>query len=135
MSRRAAILFATASFLVGLIGGGWSVDAYWNHFANQFCINTMTAEAGMTLSELKWLRAGKTTNAFELMEVTLDGNLIGLGDFLADPRELKRDPSSIVILQKAKDYRTRYPHKSGDPVLDEGTAKAFHLLDGQKPSN
>jgi hypothetical protein len=81
---------------------------------------------------LKWLRAGKTTNVVELMEVSLDGDLIGLGAFLRDPHELKSDPVSIRVLQRARDYRTQFPHQSGSPVVDQAIIGAFHLLDGQK---
>jgi hypothetical protein len=132
MSRRASIILAIACLIFGLMAGGWSVAAYWAYSTNQFCISTLTAEAGNDLAELELLRAGKTTNAVELMEVNLDGDLIGFGGFLRDPHELKRNPLNVKILQRARDYRARFPHGSGSAEVDEAIAKAFHLLDGQK---
>jgi hypothetical protein len=127
------MILAVASAFFGLIVGGGAVYTYEQHYLNQFCVNVLTAEAGNDLAELKWLRGSETANVIELMEVNLDGDLIGLGGFLRDPHELKRDPAYIKLLQRARDYRGQFPRKSASMEVDEATAKCFHLLDGQNP--
>jgi hypothetical protein len=131
ISRRASIFLALASFFVGLFAGGGSVYAYWENLTNQLCLSAVKAQTQNAVGDLNWLRAGKTTNVVDLLEVNLDGDLIGLVGFLHNPHELRGDVVSVKILQMAKEYRTRFPHKSGSSQVDEAVANAFHLLDGQ----
>ena len=131
MSKRAAIILAVVALIVGAVAGGWSVAVFYDRFTSWLVIGSLTADASTTVSDLRYLRAGDTTNVVELLEIKLDGDLIGLVPFLADPRQFKRDPSYIKTLQRVRDYRAQFPHKSDSPEVDEGAAKAFNLLDGQ----
>ena len=128
MSKKAAIILAVAALLVGVIAGGWSVAALYGRITSRVVIGSLTSDASMAVVQLKHLRAGDTTNVIELMEIKLDGDLIGLTPFIDDPRELKSDPVYFDTLRHVRDYRTQFPHKSDLPETD----KIFTLLD-EKP--
>jgi glucose dehydrogenase len=131
MSKRAAIILAVLTLLIGIVAGGWAVGLFYGRLTTRLIVGQLTAEASTTTVILKRLRAGNTTNAVELLEIKLDGDLIGLGAMLADPREFKRDPQYIKTIQMVRDYRTQFPRKSGSPEVDAGADKAFDLLNGQ----
>jgi hypothetical protein len=131
MSKSAAIILSTITLLVGVAAGGWGAAIFYGHLMTRLCINSLTGEASTTVATLKRLRAGDETNAVELLELKLDGDLIGLGGFLADPHELKSDPLYIKTLQMAKDYRVQFPHKTDSPDIDQSVTKTFALLDAQ----
>ena len=131
MSKRAAIILAVAALFVGVVAGGWSVAFYYNRVTSWVVITKMTSEAMMSVAELKMLRTGQTTNTMELLETTIDGDLVGLTPFLNDRREFNRYPSNIKALQTVKDYRTKFPRKTDSAEFDAYAAKAFDLLNGQ----
>jgi hypothetical protein len=131
MSKNAAIILAVITLLIGVVAGGWAVGIFYGRLTTRLIIGQLTAEASTTTVTLKRLRAGNTTNAVELLEIKLDGDLIGLGAMLTDPRELKSDPQYIKTLQMVRDYRTQFPRKSSSPEVDAGADKAFDLLNGQ----
>lgn len=130
MSKRAAIILTVAALLVGVVAGGWSVAALYGRLTSRVIIGSLTSDASMTVAQLKHLRAGDTTNVIELMESKLDGDLIGLTPFIADPHDLKSDPVYFDTLRHVRDYRARFPHKSELPDTD----KIFTLLD-EKPTH
>jgi hypothetical protein len=131
MSKRTAIILAVAALIVGVVAGGWSVAFYYNRVTSWVVITKMTSEATMSVAEIKMLRAGQVTNTTELLETTIDGDLVGLTPFLTDRREFDRDPSNIKALQTVKDYRAKFPRKTDSAEFDANVAKAFDLLDGQ----
>jgi hypothetical protein len=131
MSKKVAILLAVVTLLIGGVAGGWAVGVFYERLTTRLAVSYLTAEASVTTETLKRLRAGNTTNAVELLELRLDGDLMGLGSFLDDPRELKNDPTYIKTLQTVKDYRTQFPRKSPSPEVDAGADKVFDLLNGQ----
>ncbi len=131
MSKKAAIILAVMTLLIGIAAGGWAVGMFYSRLTARLIVGQLTAEASTTTVTLKRLRAGNTTNAVELLEIKLDGDLIGLGAMLADPREFKSDPQHIKTLQMVKDYRAQFPRKTGWPEVDAGADKAFDLLNGQ----
>src|ERR1035441_4127282 len=96
MSKRAAIIRAVAALFVGVVAGGWSVAFYYNRVTSWVVITKMTSEAMMSVAELKMLRTGQTTNTMELLETTIDGDLVGLTPFLNDRREFNRYPSNKI---------------------------------------
>jgi hypothetical protein len=130
MSRRTSVILAVAAFLVGLFTGGWSVATYYGRYTDRLTINMLDANATVTVAILNRLRAGYTTNAVEILETGLDGDLICLGGFLVHPGELKRDPLTMEAIQMVRDYRLRFPHKSGSPTVDVAASKVFVVTDG-----
>lgn len=131
MSKRTAVILAVAALIVGILAGGWSVAFFYSRFTSLMVLSSLSGEASTSVAELRWLRAGDTTNVIELLEIHLDGDLIGLTPFLNDRSAFNRDPMYIKSLQTAKDYRTQFPRKSGSPDLDAAADKAFDLLNGQ----
>jgi hypothetical protein len=131
MRSRSSITFALAALIVGIVIGGGGFAALYGRFTNHFFITSSATEAVTTVVILKQLRAGNTTNAVEILEMKLDEDLMTLGSFLDNPRDLKSDPHYIKTLQMARDYRIQFPHNSSSPLVDEATAKAFGLLDAQ----
>jgi hypothetical protein len=131
MSKRVAIIFAVVSLLIGIAVGGWTVAYVYGHLTTRLAVSQLTAEASMTTATLKCLRAGETTNAVEILELQLDGDLLQLGSYLDDPHEITSDPTYIKTLQIVKDYRTQFPRKSRSIEVDAGADKVFGLLNGQ----
>ena len=66
------------------------------------------------------LRSGNTNGPIELLETRLDGAVM---TFSYD-----RDPKYDKLLQRAKEYRSKYPHKSGTPEINVAVARAFDSL-------
>ena len=131
MSKRAAIILAVATLLIGIVAGGWTVGASFGRLTTRLMVGQLTAEAGTTTATLKYLRAGENTNAVRILEMSLDNDLTGLGLMLDDPRLLKSHPQYIETLQTVRSYRIQFPRKSGSPEADAGADKVFELLNGQ----
>lgn len=128
MSKKATILIALSTLVVGTILGALGATVFQAHSSNKLAVGSLTAEATTTVGTLNRLRAGKMNEATDLLETKLDEALIGLGAFLADPRELNRDPLRRKTLEMARDYRAKYPHDSGSPIVEESIARAFSLI-------
>ena len=89
-------------------------------------INEMHAEQkiidiAMSVRLLQALRSGQTNDAIGLLETRLDGALIGY-DVLPHTAGLDK------LVRAAKDYRERFPHKSSNPDVDAGVARAFNSV-------
>jgi len=130
MKKTTAFLLALVAFIVGAACGGWGVLHYYGRFTETWAINSLAGDASTTLSTLGQLRSGGDTNAVELLEIKLDGDVVGLGAFLADIPESRRDSTDVKILKAARDYRVKFPRKTGS-ASDEGVARAFDLVKGQ----
>ncbi len=131
MSKTRAFLLALAALVIGAVAGGGGVSKFWGRFTGDLSAGSMAAEASTTVGILKRLRAGDSTNAVELLEIKLDGALIGLGAFLPNIPEARRDPLHIKVVRTARDYRAQFPRTNDSPEIAEGVAHAFTLLDGQ----
>ena len=132
MSKTRAFLFAFAALVAGTLAGGWGVSKFWERFTGDVLAGSMAAEASTTASILKRLRVGDSTNAVELLELELDGALIGIGACLRDIPDARRDPLHIKAVRMARDYRTHFPRTNGSSEMAEGVARAFTLL-GPEP--
>jgi hypothetical protein len=77
-------------------------------------------DASFDVRLLTALRSGKTNDAIELLETRLDGAVM---TFSYD-----RDTKYDKLLERAKEYRSKYPHKSGTPEIDAAVARAFDSL-------
>ncbi len=80
---------------------------------------TQTRDAGMAVALLQLLRTERTNEVIEVLEITLDGALAGLG---VSPQEIGK--AQTKTLELAKQYRAKYPRKQ-----DAGVTRAFELLD------
>jgi hypothetical protein len=81
---------------------------------------------------LESLRAGRTKDAIRMLEENLDSDIIVLAGQLRVCDEIeafKPTPQSRTALQSAKDYRLKFPHKSGDPAADDRVKNGLSYLD------
>ncbi|HWD92802.1 MAG TPA: hypothetical protein VG938_10670 [Verrucomicrobiae bacterium] len=81
-------------------------------------------DIAMNVRILRDLRSGKTNEAIDLLETQLDGDLVTF----AYPDSLKHDSKYDKFLRQAKEYRTKYPHKSGNAEIDATIARAFDTI-------
>lgn len=77
------------------------------------------------------LRGGHPTEALESLEVKLDGALIGLGSSVISAPESRRDPFENKVIQMARDYRAKYPRKTGNADVDGSVGRALQLPNQQ----
>jgi hypothetical protein len=125
------IVIALTTFILGAVGGGWGVSLFHGRMTDNLISGSLAAEASTTVGTLTRLRDGNTAEAIELLEIKLDGALIGLGAFLPEIPESRRDPLHIKAVEMAHAYRTRFPRANDSPEIADGVARAFSLLDGQ----
>ncbi len=133
MSTRSSIILAVAALIIGFTIGGLTHAAMEGRSTERLIMSSWTLEAGQSLALLKHLRADNTTNDVELLEILetqLDGELLGLGEVFLDAGS-KPDPACIKVLERARDYRAKFPHQSSSRYVDELIAKDFSLLDAQ----
>ena len=82
-----------------------------------------------TVSILQGLRDGQTNEVFKLLESHLDGEVTDFNFCYNDlPAPIQRQ-MSLVSLQRARDYRAKFPFKHTDQNIDERVANAFKILD------
>ncbi len=84
------------------------------------------------LRVLESLRAGRTKDAIRELEDGLDSDIIVLADHLRVCGEIKGfrpTPQSRSALQSAKDYRLKFPYKSGNPATDDRVKHGLSYLD------
>ena len=128
MNKKLAIFLIMLALVVGATCGFTITNCYWTHLTKAFYSNAMAAQTGTDVHLLTWLRSNDATNTIELLEVQLDGSIIGLGDYLKNCAGFDRDPTQVKILQQAKAYRTKFAHKSGSSSVDEAISNAFLLV-------
>ena len=90
------------------------------------------ASMAMEIRALESLRAGRTNDAIRQLEEALDSDIIVLAQHLRAADEGKmfqptRQP--LEALEWAKDYRLKFPHKSGNPATDDRVKNALSYLD------
>ena len=100
-----------------------------NQYLSAMITTQHSSDAGMTVAILERLRSGRTAEAIELLEWQLDGAVTGLGASLAATPRADRPPNAVSNLKSARQYRAKFPRKTGDRTTDEGVERAWSLLD------
>jgi hypothetical protein len=80
------------------------------------------AQISMKIRVLETLRTGRTEEALRLLEDGLDSDIISLGTFVKlsdETQTFKTTPGPVKSLQWAKEYRQKFPYKSGNAGTDE----------------
>ena len=132
MSKKIAVLLIVGALIAGAVAGGYGALCFYIRFTGLLVLNSSAAKTATAVSTLSMLRAGNETNAVELLEIHLDGELVTLGACLADAPVSKRDSMCLGVLQQARDYRVKYPRQSRSRQGDMAVARAFALLN-EKP--
>jgi hypothetical protein len=81
---------------------------------------------------LESLRAGRTNDAIRMLEDSLDSDIMLLaGLFRAgdETKAFKTTPGPRKSLQWAKEYRLKFPYKSGNPTTDDQVKNGLSYLD------
>jgi lipid-binding SYLF domain-containing protein len=100
---------------------------YLHDYLSAQITSQQTADASTTLLILERLREQRTAEAIELLEARLDGALINLGAAMAATPPAERVPSPFDTLQRAREYRTEFPRRTGHTNIDDRVARAWQL--------
>ena len=128
MTPRTRIIFiAIAAFfgggVVGGIAGGYvSISFTSRFFADNWMLGN-SADTQSQVSVLQGLRDGKIEQATELLEATMDHKIIGLR--LSEDHSERTNQAVRDAIQKAKDYRTKFPRHSRSTEIDQAVAKVL----------
>jgi len=119
MTRVRIAIVCSVVLVIGLLAGGSAVAWFYGHFLlSQSLASSAAAGVGNKVVILKSLKAGESNKVAVLLETELDGDLVILG---LVPESTIDDRMSRAIA-RAADYRTAYPYKSGDPVVDSAVS-------------
>ena len=110
-------------------GGQTNAIEHLNQYLSAMITTEHSADAGMTVAILERLRSGRAAEAIELLELQLDGAVTGLGASLAATPRGERPPNALSNLKSARQYRNKFPRKTGERNTDEGVERAWSLLD------
>jgi|GEM_PF-2044157 hypothetical protein len=135
MNKKLAICLIVLAFLVGTVGGFMVTNHFWKRFTNVFYSTALAAQTGTDVHLLSWLRSNNVTNTVDLLEIQLDGSVVGLGVYLQNLPESERDPTQVKILQQAKAYRSKFPHKSSSPLGDQMISNIFSSVEIENQNN
>ena len=125
MSKQRAFLFALATLIVGLVAGGYTAARVWEHSMKQFAAAAAGASVQSALASLNRLRAGKTNDVIELLEIRLNGEMLALEIILEEIPPHRRDTNSVSLLERARAYRAAHPKSSAsDPGITFPTSHA-----------
>jgi hypothetical protein len=107
----------------------------WFRHAMMGTASSQGAHISQTLHVLETLRAGRTNEAIRLLEDDLDGDIIGLATYLRlsdDTKTFTPTPGPRKSLQWAREYRIKFPYKSGNQATDDQVKHGLSYPD-QKP--
>jgi hypothetical protein len=131
MSKKLAITLIVTAFVVGAIGGGWSVGYIFNHITMRLIYMSETANAGTDVALLNRIRSNNVTNAVDVLETKLDTSVGMLGFYFKDIPESERVEVSKT-LQEVKAYRDKFPHTNDYPEINQAISNAFLLVETNK---
>ncbi len=134
MSKKFAVIFILAAFLIGVWGGSIGANHIWGKFFNRFAATGQLTQAGLCLPTLNRLRTNHVADAIELVENELDGALIGFGTYVDHDPHWHPDSTQRNILRMAREYRARYPRRSLHPEIDRAVSKTLALADAPAKS-
>ena len=115
----------------GFQTGWWAHRHVSDPIQHDLELRVQLDEGDTVVRTLKLLRDG-STNTVPFLEAQLDDVVLGLGRLMAATPKTERGPSELLMLGKIRDYRVKFPHKSGQPEVDVGIAEAFSVLDEKR---
>jgi hypothetical protein len=130
MSKIGIFLYGLVAFIFGgVIAWGFAAGHY-HHVINRSYNNSQIAEMMLEVQTLKNLRSGDITGTIDKLEYNLDWTLIALTPSLEKKPETLIEQAEIKEIEKAKDYRAKFPRKTGTQA-DQDVVKVFTLLQEQ----
>src|SRR5262245_12305692 len=113
--------FAFSLALLALAIGFYCGVLFSRHFSDPIehglQIDQQTDRADVALRALKLTRA-ESTNTMASLETELDVSTVLLGGLLAETPARDRRQADLLMLEKIRDYRAKFPHKSEQPGVD-----------------
>ncbi len=110
-----------AVFCSGIAVGALLVFVLGQRFVEHVAVSELGADIAVSLEALKSIRDGSNERAAELLESTLDGNLVLVGSYAgaSDRQEIQR------VLSAVRDYRLAFPRKDGDPAVSAEVSRVL----------
>jgi hypothetical protein len=130
MSKTRTFLLVAVAFLSGGILGAWGIARYYSEMLTRATTHGDVALLGQEVRTLEHLRNGRITNAVENLEMNLDWSIICVAPLLEKKTKSAIEETYVRTIEKARDYRARFPRKS-KPEVDDKVAKVFTRLDAQ----
>jgi len=128
MKKPVLISVIVAVFILGTVIGAFLGFKYSMQFYEDFkeyaVYTRAAANTSFAVGALQRIRDNKTSDAIELLESFLDGELITFMHYDSLSSD-KQEANVIRILKNTKQYRERYPHKSSSPDVDETIEKVL----------
>ena len=131
MKKPILIGIIAAVFILGVISGA----VLGIKFSMQICdafdedavYTRAAANTSFAVGALQRIRSNRTSDAIELLESYLDGELITFMHYEDVPLDM-RDENVVRILKNTKKYRSEYPHKTGEPDIDRTIEKVLSSM-------
>jgi hypothetical protein len=132
MNKKLAIILIVTAFVVGAIGGGWSVGYIFNDITMRLIYTSETKNAATDVALLNRIRSNNVTNAVDVLETDLDGSVGMLGLYLKNIPKTER-VEVLKTLQRVKEYRDKFPHSNDYyPEINQVDSNAFLLVETNK---
>jgi hypothetical protein len=131
MNKKLAITLIVAAFIVGTIGGGWSVAYVLNHITMRLFYATDADDAVTDVALLNRVRSNNVTDVVDVLETRLDGSVAKLGFYFKDIPESER-AEVLKTLHRVKEYRDKFPHTNDVPEINQAVSNAFLLIETNK---
>jgi hypothetical protein len=103
----------------------------FNRYSNSSLALHQYSDLGVTLAVLQRLRDGRTDQACRLLEISLDGDIVGFATSYRQLPASLQEQGSLAVLARARDYRAKYPSDTQSQIISNGIADAFKILDQQ----
>lgn len=120
-------LMIGVALICGMLIGFFYTSYQSSQFFTDMTLLHEANRASETFSALRKLRAGDTTEGINLLESSLDINLISLSSLLKEGTKDDALKSYTNLLVRIGAYRAEYPHKSEVPGMDSAVSDAMQL--------
>ncbi len=124
-----SFIYAGIGFVLGLGIAGLVGHWFYRRVNRRWERTTGASYVVDTLGNLEKLRSGDTQEAIKRNEILLDVGVMRLGQQLALLSRQRRNSDDLYWLQRAKEYRQKFPRSSGVPEVDAEVAHSFGLLE------
>src|SRR5512139_3845821 len=98
----------------GFQAGWWTHRHVSDPVQHDLELRVQLDEGDTVVRALKLLRDGGT-NTVAFLETQLDDVVLALGRLVVATPKTERGPSELLMLGKIRDYRVKFPRKSGQP--------------------
>jgi hypothetical protein len=126
MKKRWVVLIAVLSLVLGAGSASW----YWLNFNAQFnnywFVVRTQADIVTKVAVLEHIRAGRISDATNLLEILLDGDLIGAGALARDGTKFSANTGQAVVLEAKA--RAVSGYKPTDENVHNAVQEAFRLV-------